>query len=344
MNTNVQDKASTADFQQDLSYEYIEKVLDDSLNHHDVFSILTISTYEVASSTCTNNLGSLASYEQLYNAYQPRMDNCFEGWLISGEIAFIEISGDKCTLNSPDQRSNVFPDKTYESGYYCYRGYNQLLGLFDYIPKTQRIIRLTGLNSDKLNGSEAEARCSDGGTGGRLATPFEVFNASYSLGVDLCTDGWFLRGLAGNPCSGNTPSTFWLYPTGNFIWLQDPSTEWFAMCYIPLPNHSITYQDPFPSHRVMYVRGIERYQLTYQDAKDRCSGYTDGALATSEQVEASQLAGYDCCNYGWVDQGTRVMYPVTHYIAHECDINNARSAGANSKYDGFCYIAAPTRK
>ncbi|XP_071953289.1 aggrecan core protein-like [Antedon mediterranea] len=316
----------------------LQVVLDKSLKNHGIYSSSTNATYDVASSTCTINLGSLASYEQLYNAYQPRMDNCIEGWLISGEIAFTEINGDKCTLNSPDQRSNVFPDKTYESGYYCYRGYNQPLGLFDYIPTIQRIIRLTGLNLDKLNANEAETRCSTL-FGGRLATPFEVYSASYSLGVDLCTNGWYLNELRGNSCTGNIPSDFWLYPTGNYIKLYDTSIEYFAMCYIPLPNQNITFPDPFPSHRVMNVRGTERYQLTYQDAKDRCSAYTGGALATRAQLQAAQIAGYDCCNAGWVES-REVIYPITH-ARPGCGNNGINSWGfksLDSTYDGYCYI------
>ncbi|XP_071953287.1 aggrecan core protein-like [Antedon mediterranea] len=302
-----------------------------------IYSSSTNAAYEVASSTCTINLGSLASYEQLYNAYQPRMDDCIEGWLISGEIAFTKINGDKCTFNSPDQQSNIFPDKTYESGYYCHRGYNQPLGLFDYIPTIQRIIRLTGLNSDKLNANESDTRCSTL-FGGRLATPVEVFNASYSLGVDLCTDCWFLGGLAGNPCSGNTPSTFWNFPTGNNIWLQDPSTEWFAMCYIPLQNQSITLPDPFPSHRVMLVSGAVKYTLTKQDAMNRCA-YYGGALASPDQLRNAQSAGYDYCSYGWVSTGGKVMYPVVRSRAG-CGSPPIMSKNihSGSKYDGYCYI------
>ncbi|XP_033099917.1 aggrecan core protein-like, partial [Anneissia japonica] len=190
---------------------------------------------------------------------------------------------------------------------------NQLENV-DFFPNTQRIVRLTKSKSEKLSANESEVCCSNR-FGGRLATPLEVYNASYSLGVDFCIEGWYLGWLAGNPCTGsNSPSEFWFYPTGNAIKLIDPMMKYFSFCYITLPNHRITSPDPFPPHRVMCVCGDfgppKRYTLTYQEVVFRCIGY-GGTLANRAQVENAQRLGYDCCSAGWVQSG-EVIFPITH--------------------------------
>ncbi|XP_033122670.1 aggrecan core protein-like [Anneissia japonica] len=304
MNNQIREIAADGHFLSNSSYDYMEKVINKEFQKDGVYFLSVFHDYQEAEKICRIRSGSIASYEQLYNAFQPSLKNCKEGWLISGEIAFTEITG-QCTLKPPEQRSNVFPCKIYQSGVYCYRDYNESVDIFDYLPKTQRIIRLTDSNSKKLNAEDAEICCSTD-FGGHLAMPVEVYTTSLSLGVNLCEAGWLSNWLAGNPCYGHMPPDFWLFPIGNLIRFKSPTNEYNAFCFVPLSKQNITYTDPFPSHRVASVE--MGYTLNYYDARDFCKS-RGGRMATRAEVEYAQQSGYDCCSAGWVTSG-EVVYPV----------------------------------
>ncbi|XP_033122665.1 aggrecan core protein-like isoform X1 [Anneissia japonica] len=295
---------TTMDFIANPLYEYMEKVIDRDLKTHGIYFLSREYDYEDAVESCSNHLGSIASYEQLYNAFQPTLENCKDGWLISGEIAFTELT-DACTLKPPEQRSNVFPCKSYESGVYCQKEYNP--SALDYLPKEQRIIRLTNSNLKKLNAEDAEICCSTE-FNGQLATPLHVYNNTLSLGVNLCETGWLSGWLVGNPCNGHAPPDFWLYPAGNEVNFKIATNEYSAFCFVPLTNQTLTYTDPFPSHRVVHGEGESRYSLSYDEADDLCTN-RGGRMATRAEVEYAWQSGYDRCQAGWVTSG-EVIYPL----------------------------------
>ncbi|XP_033122642.1 aggrecan core protein-like [Anneissia japonica] len=294
---------ATRYFLANTSYDYIEKVINGHFKIHGVYFMAGEEDYESAVELCSNHLGSIASYEQLYYAFQPSLKNCTEGWLISGEIAFTEIT-DTCTLKQPEQRSNVFPCKRYESGVYCHMEYSP--SALDYLPTAQRIIRLTDSNQKKLSAEDSEICCSTKFSG-HLATPLDVYNNTLSLGVNLCEAGWLSRWLAGNPCKGHAPLDFWLYPTGNKIHFKKATNEYSAFCLVPLANRTLSNPDPFPSHRVMNGEGESSYSLNYYDAYDFCMS-RGGRMATRAEVEYAWQSGYDRCQAGWVTSG-EVIYP-----------------------------------
>ncbi|XP_071963937.1 uncharacterized protein [Antedon mediterranea] len=320
-------------FKEDTNFEYYEKIL----NAYETYGVHVASTnvtYDEAQRICKDHLGSLATYENIYHAFGPRMDNCIEGWLISGEIAFTEETAtDKCVLKKPNKRSNLFPcrPKTYYSGYYCYANYSQVR---QHISESQQIIRLTGNNAKKLNANASDVCCKI--FGGRLATPFEVFKVS-ATHVGLCVTAWLSHGLAGNACYGGQLNT-WIFP--GWILFDYPMKEFFAMCYIPFPDENLTFPNPFPDHEVIHVQGIEPYSLTYQEAKARCIGH-GGVLATKAQVEFANTLGYSLCRAGWIKSG-EVIYPMTQ--SHpDCGntigiISWSYPTRSNNMYGGYCYI------
>ncbi|XP_033103356.1 hyaluronan and proteoglycan link protein 1-like [Anneissia japonica] len=294
--------------------------------------------YADAVESCSNHLGSIASYEQLHDAFQPSLENCKEGWLISGEIAFTEITG-TCTLRPPEHRSNVFPCKTYQSGVYCHKEYYLPADTFDYLPKTQRIIRLTDSNSKKLNAEDAEICCRTKFSG-HLATPLDVYNNSLSLGVGLCVKGWLSEMLAGDPCNEHMPPDFWLFPTGNTIRFEPLTNEYPAFCFVPLANQTLTYIDPFPPHRVMNGDGERVYSLNYYDADSLCKS-RGGRMATRAEVQYAWQLGYDCCRYSWVESG-EVIFPTTQ-PRNGCGWSSGVQGGygvhdKNESYSVFCYM------
>ncbi|XP_033121399.1 uncharacterized protein LOC117120493 [Anneissia japonica] len=306
INKQIREDATAGNFLVNISYDYMEKIIDGDLKKHGVCFISVKNDYEAAVEICSYNLGSIASYEQLYNAFQPTLNNCEEGWLISREIAFTGLTN-LCTLKPPDQRSNVFPCKRYESGVYCHCEYNPSMDTFDYLPKTQRIIRLTDSNSKMLNAYDAKFCCGSRFSG-HLATPLDVYNNSLSIGVNLCETGWLLGSLVGNPCMGHTPPDFWLYPAGNEINFKKAKNEYSAFCFVPIANQTLSNPDPFPSHRVMNGQGEIRYSLNYYDAEDFCANRS-GRMATREEVVHAWESGYDCCQAGWVTSG-EIIFPI----------------------------------
>ncbi|XP_033121404.1 aggrecan core protein-like [Anneissia japonica] len=337
VNKQTREDASAGHFLVDISYDYMEKVIDGNLKKHGVYFKAVDDDYEAAAEFCINHLGSIAFYEQLYDAFQPTLNNCEEGWLVGGEIAFTELT-DACTLKPPEQRSNVFPCKAYQSGVYCQKEYNPSADTFDYLPKTQRIIRLTDSNSKKLNADEAETCCNTE-FNGHLATPLDVYNNSLTLGVNLCSIGWLSEMLAGNPCNGHSLPDFWHYPAGNNIRFEPLTDEYSAFCFVPLPNQPLTYNDPFPSHRVMNGDGESRYTLNYYDAEVFCNT-RGGRMATRAELEFAQQSGYDCCQAGWVTSG-EVIYPTTQ-LRPGCGSSTVNTWGykdrSTESFSTYCYM------
>ncbi|XP_033122644.1 brevican core protein-like [Anneissia japonica] len=301
-----------------------------------IYFIAREDDYKNAAASCRYQLGSIASYELLYNAFQPSLENCKEGWLISGEIAFTELK-DACILKPPEQRSNVFPCQSYQSGVYCHKEYNTSADILDYLPKTQRIIRLTNSNSKMLNAEDAKICCSTK-FNGQLATPLNVYNNSLSLGVNLCGNGWLSGMLEGNPCEGHTPPDFWLYPAGNFIRFKPLTGDSQAFCLVPLANQS--YIDPFPSHRVMSGQGQGRHTLNYYDADALCKS-RGGRIASKIEVEYAQQSGYDVCEFGWVKNG-EIVYPVVQPRSGCANIPTVVNVGFKDKTTftamAYCYM------
>uniref|UniRef100_A0A3B5BHC7 Hyaluronan and proteoglycan link protein 3-like n=1 Tax=Stegastes partitus TaxID=144197 RepID=A0A3B5BHC7_9TELE len=87
-----------------------------------------------------------------------------------------------------------------------------------------------------------------------------------------------------------------------------------------------------------------RYQLSFMEAKQACEEQ-DSTLATPEQLIQAWKEGLDCCNAGWLADGT-VRFPINQPRV-TCGGPNllpgVRSYGSKDKkrlYDGFCFSSA----
>ncbi|XP_033122664.1 uncharacterized protein LOC117121544 [Anneissia japonica] len=116
INKQIREDATAGNFLVNILYDYMEKVIDGNLKKHGVYFKAVNDDYEDAAEFCSNHLGSIAFYEQLYNAFKPTLNNCTEGWLISGEIAFTELT-DKCTLKPPEEVAMCFLVKHIRVGF-----------------------------------------------------------------------------------------------------------------------------------------------------------------------------------------------------------------------------------
>ncbi|XP_033121159.1 uncharacterized protein LOC117120252 [Anneissia japonica] len=338
--TNQSDEASVAlDYSNSKSYKitgqygvlwYVEKNVN----------------YSQAMDACLQILGTLAFYEQLISAasYGVQM-SCKPGWLVSGELAFTEAEGG-CYLPGTEFRCNAYPYlNTSFEGAYCYIGANPSVDEVDY-HSPNRIIRLYG--SDHIDGftyKQAEERCTKD-FDGRLITTSEAFNLTF-IGINTCFKSWFLVGLVAKPMPLTSKNNCW-NPTvlGNRIYLTDITQGRqtpYAICWM---HNRVLSADPFPSHRVVIIKGDDLTSLTYANATALCSEtVANGDLATYDQVEYAQLIGFNDCDYGWLKNGS-LAFAVGQVPGPNATCNGAREKGVyltaplslDEKYTGLCYL------
>ncbi|XP_062845700.1 hyaluronan and proteoglycan link protein 3-like [Trichomycterus rosablanca] len=87
-----------------------------------------------------------------------------------------------------------------------------------------------------------------------------------------------------------------------------------------------------------------RYHLTFVEAQQACEDQ-DAVIATSDQLYAAWQEGLNCCNAGWLADGT-VQYPITK-PRHQCGgtgvAPGVRSYGARhrqrQRFDVFCFTS-----
>ncbi|KAL4646767.1 hyaluronan and proteoglycan link protein 2 [Arapaima gigas] len=94
-----------------------------------------------------------------------------------------------------------------------------------------------------------------------------------------------------------------------------------------------------------YQSSSGRYKFTYLQAKEACEAQ-DATLATFHQLYRAWTEGLDCCNAGWLKDGT-VRYPILH-TRGPCGgdhlLPGIRSYGPKHKsedhFDTFCFTSA----
>ncbi|XP_071947443.1 uncharacterized protein [Antedon mediterranea] len=333
-----QDASATVKIVQTPAFLYIEKVLDSDFKRHGILFDSTKVTYEEASVLCEDKLGSLATYEQLYDAFADGTQ-CAKGWLISREVAFTEIS-DACTMKPSVERSNVFVCGQYRFGFYCFRERNIVSSTptADYIPKSQRLIRISESLTTKLYPEEADQCCRDDYSG-RMSTSFEAYNATYSMNVNFCGHGCYSGRLCGDICkTDNSPSKYWDPETLSFMFLSESYYKQFSFCYIPLHGEGpISAPNPYPPHRVVVALGTAgAWSYTYDIAIAKCKDY-GGRLATRAEVQYAYNMGLESIRGGWIEEGDKV-YVLQRSRSWESRTGIITFEDYRAESSAYCYI------
>ncbi|XP_077976929.1 aggrecan core protein-like [Glandiceps talaboti] len=277
--------------------------------------------YEEAKEECTKYNAVIATYDQLYEAWENGFQSCQAGWLRDGSVRYPmqeEISDCGNLVGVVDLGVK---DKSDTYDVYCYKD----------IPSTSIvgevfIVREPGPNRYQLTFNESDSACTR--YDAVLATR-EQLEEAWLRGLGYCSPGWLADGSVvyqtqyeRKGCDGEITS--YGYP--------DMQELYDAYCYRAVAQN----QEGKVAFHVESTNG--RYHLTFAEAIKECQKY-DAEIATLAQLYGGWKQGLGICRAGWISSG-QIRSPsqeASEFCGNAIGIITPVSRGFFEKYDVFCY-------
>ncbi|KAJ7994797.1 hypothetical protein DPEC_G00253190 [Dallia pectoralis] len=242
-------------------------------------------TYHEAQQVCMEQDSTLATFEQLFQAWEEGLDWCNAGWLADGTVQYpITQPRNPCGglglgpgLRSYGRRQRLL----HRFDVFCIS--SSLQGKVFYLQHTH-----------KLNFTEAQQACIV--EGAQIAKVGQLYAAWKFLGLDRCDAGWLADGSVRYPITKPRRNCGPMEAGVRSFGFAPPHHRHGVYCYSAVVV--FPYQPPHG-----------RYNLTYHEAQQVCMEQ-DSTLATFEQLFQAWKEGLNWCNAGWLEDGT-VQYPIT---------------------------------
>ncbi|KAM9422395.1 hyaluronan and proteoglycan link protein 3-like isoform 3-T4 [Salvelinus alpinus] len=242
-------------------------------------------TYHDAQQVCQEQDSTLATFEQLFQAWEEGLDWCNAGWLADGTVQY-PITKPRSPCGglglAPGVRSYGRRHRhLHRYDVFCFS--SSLRGKVYYLQLPQ-----------KVNLTEAQQACFNDGA--QIAKVGQLYAAWKFMGLDRCDAGWLADGSLRYPITNPRRNCGPMEPGVRSFGFPPPYQKHGVYCYSAVVV--FPYQPPHG-----------RYNLTYHDAQQVCQEQ-DSTLATFEQLFQAWEEGLNWCNAGWLADGT-VQYPIT---------------------------------
>ncbi|XP_010876183.1 hyaluronan and proteoglycan link protein 3 [Esox lucius] len=242
-------------------------------------------TYHEAQQVCVEQDSTLATFEQLFQAWEEGLNWCNAGWLADGTVQY-PITQPRMPCGGPGLGPGV---RSYGRRHRQLHRYDvfcissSLQGKVFYLQRTH-----------KLNFTEAQQACFD--EGAQIAKVGQLYAAWRFMGLDRCDAGWLADGSVRYPITKPRRNCGPMEAGVRSFGFAPPHQRHGVYCY------SAVVVFPYQPRR-------GRYNLTYHEAQQVCVEQ-DSTLATYEQLFQAWKEGLNWCNAGWLADGT-VQYPIT---------------------------------
>ncbi|XP_077986881.1 aggrecan core protein-like isoform X1 [Glandiceps talaboti] len=292
--------------------------------------------FEEAKQECTKYNAVIATYDQLYEAWEEGFQKCRAGWLNDGSSRYPMQQDINGCGNLTGIVDLGIMDKSDSYDVFCYKD----------IPSTSivggEIIHSNGVGRYTLNYEQAKAECTK--YNGVIAT-YNQLHEAWENGLQECSAGWLRDGSVRYPMHEVIRGCGIL--VGIVDWgFKDKSDTYDVYCFKYNPSASPYGEIPITSivgGGIIHSNGGKRYSLNYGQAKEECTKY-NAVIATEDQLYEAWENGLRRCSAGWLRDG-KAQYPMHEVLTFCGGTIGVIDWGFKSKldhYDVYCYREIPT--